>query len=57
MEHDVIIINSKGEVVRPTYYQKLQDLAKLVGSWDIKSTTIIMNKRDYDDIVKWSGKI
>ena len=51
-QHDSIIITPEDEVVT----DKADDLCaalRQINQWRLQSSKIIMNKKDYDDIVKW----
>lgn len=51
-QHDSIIITPEDEVVTDKA-DDLRSALKQIYQWRLQSSKIIMNKKDYDDIVKW----
>jgi hypothetical protein len=57
-QHDIIEIDSADKIVRNNgLATDLKDLVKVIDGWSLQSNRIIMNQRDYEDILKWSGKM
>jgi len=55
-----VIINSRGKPDKNhnnlcSFKKSLTKMTRLIGSWDLKTTTLFMNESDYNDIIKFSS--